>query len=299
MRRHGWILVSVVLVVFACLAALTQFFDKDASRRYGTLSILQFAGKVNSLAAMTNLVDINTASDPFYGACRRLDLALPPTARVYMDDMLGLTNLDRGLLYHYVTYFLFPREIATSLDQPALITRDGFVGKAAESREDLVAHGFDVELAASASSIKGRPLRNDLNLRPPVSPAWFPSEEDVVIAFLLPLMTALAGLGLLRGLFPTLHPRLEILEQLACGLGLGMMAVAGLTVGVKLCGFHGHGLALAATGVGALISSWCCREDILGGILPGLKWAVRSPRGAGGGAGLFALIQGRRCGGLG
>ena len=60
------------------------------------------------------------------------------------------------------------------------------------------------------------------------------------MAFLLPLLTALAGMWLFRFLFPTLSGQMPLLEQLACGLGLGMMAVAALTLGVKLCGFHGR-----------------------------------------------------------
>ena len=58
--------------------------------------------------------------------------------------------------------------------------------------------------------------------------AAFPGKLDRLIAFLLPLLTALAGMWLLRWLFPSLGGRLPLLEQLACGLGLGMMAVAAL-----------------------------------------------------------------------
>jgi hypothetical protein len=55
---------------------------------------------------------------------------------------------------------------------------------------------------------------------------------------------------LFRFLFPTLSEQMPLLEQLACGLGLGMMAVAALTLGVKLCGFSGRGLILMVTAVG-------------------------------------------------
>ena len=74
------------------------------------------------------------------------------------------------------------------------------------------------------------------------NPAGFNSNSDTAIAFLLPLLTALAGMWLFGFLFPTLGERMPLLEQLACGLGLGMMAVAALTLGVKLCGFSGRGL---------------------------------------------------------
>ncbi len=73
----------------------------------------------------------------------------------------------------------------------------------------------------------------------PVNPDWFDSNFDTAMAFLLPLLTALAGMWLFRFLFPTLNEQMPLLEQLAYGLGLGMMAVAALTLGVKLCGFQG------------------------------------------------------------
>jgi hypothetical protein len=68
------------------------------------------------------------------------------------------------------------------------------------------------------------------------------------MAFLLPLLTALSGVWLLRLVSgPGLSGRMPLAEQLACGLGLGMMAVAALTLGVKLCGFHGRGWVLVLT----------------------------------------------------
>ena len=79
----------------------------------------------------------------------------------------------------------------------------------------------------------------ELSIRNPVNPDWFDSYFDLVIAFLLPLLTALAGMWLFRFLFPALSGQMPLLEQLACGLGLGMMAVAAFTLGIKLCGFHG------------------------------------------------------------
>ena len=88
-------------------------------------------------------------------------------------------------------------------------------------------------------------VRDDLQVQKVVEPVWFDSHSDLVIAFLLPLLTALAGMWLLRFLFPALSERMLLLEQLACALGLGMMAVAALTLGIKLCGYSGRGLILS------------------------------------------------------
>jgi len=60
-------------------------------------------------------------------------------------------------------------------------------------------------------------------------------------------------------------------EQLACGLGLGMMAVAALTLGIKLCGFHGRGWVLVLTATGALAEFWRDRKVFWNGIAGGFR----------------------------
>ena len=289
MKPKVLLLVSLVLAGFAGLALVTQTFDRQCSRHFGVLSVPQFAVKVVETAGMTNQLVRDAATDPFFAECRKLDIVLPTDARIYMGGMLGLTNLHRGLLYHNLAYFLFPREIATSLDQPARITRDGFVGRGAELREELVTNGFDVEVAASASTIKARPLRDNLAVRPLVSPDWFPSGIDALVGFLLPLLTALAGLELVRWVFPDLYGRLGWRERLASGLGLGMMAVAALTLGVKMCGFHGHGLVLAVAGLGASAALYRQRHRALPDWAAGFRRSVRNPIVLAGGV-LFLLV---------
>jgi hypothetical protein len=82
---------------------------------------------------------------------------------------------------------------------------------------------------------------------------------------------------LFRFLFPTLGVQMPLLEQLACGLGLGMMAVAALTLGVKLCGFSGRGLILSVTVVGAIAEMWRNRKAYWTGMVAGYWKVVRSP----------------------
>lgn len=243
-----------ILLAFTCTALVTQLFDKEAAQHYGTISITQMAQKVNQLAAITNLLEFDMTQNPFDGACRKMDLMLPPHARVYMNDMLGPTNNYRAWHYNYLTYYLFPREVATSLDRPAQITRDGFVGHAATSRDDLVSHGFDVEAAAGGSTIKWRPTRDDLQLKFPTSPEWFRSTSGIFIAFCLPLLTTLTGFGLGFLIFPTVWPRINLAEQLACGLALGMMGVAAVTLGLKLCGVHVAETIFILTLLGAVVA---------------------------------------------
>ncbi|HEV2210606.1 MAG TPA: hypothetical protein VG167_17665 [Verrucomicrobiae bacterium] len=274
-RFHGTAAATALLVVFGGVVTLTQLFDNDPAF-YGIPSVLQFAERAHRLAQITNMVEFDLAEVPFDGACRRLALALPPDARIYMDDMVGPTNSERGLLYAAVTYYLFPREVATSLDQPALITREGFLGHPAEYRDQLVTNGFDVELNAESDTIKGRPLR-PLALQPVVTPAWFHSAQDTLLAGLLPLLTAFTGLWLLGWLFPGLYGRLTLPEKLACGLGLGMLALAALTLGVKLAGFTGQGLPLLVTGTGAICICWKHRHNSARPVWESLRQLPRTP----------------------
>jgi hypothetical protein len=82
---------------------------------------------------------------------------------------------------------------------------------------------------------------------------------------------------LFRLLFPALSERMPLLEQLACGLGLGMMAVAALTLGVKLCGFSGRRLILALTTAGGIAEIWRDRKVFLTVISGGFQKLIRSP----------------------
>ena len=55
---------------------------------------------------------------------------------------------------------------------------------------------------------------------------------------------------------------MPLLEQLAYGLGLGMMAMAALTLGIKLCGFHGYRVVFLVTAMGAFRKSAATAKPI-------------------------------------
>jgi len=229
------------------------------------------------LAKITNIVDrsgeINTAS----ATGRYHDLVLPGDARVFMTDMTGPTNYYNKIGdYYYITYYLFPREIGVSVDQPTHMTKDGFLGRTAESDEEILAHGFDVRMDFISDIVTSKGLRN-LSIRDPVNPDWFDSYFDLVIAFLLPLLTALAGMWLFRFLFPSLSMQMPLLEQLTYGLGLGMMAVAAFTLGIKLCGWHGYHLVFLTTAVGAIAEIWRNRKAYWTGMADACRKMVHRP----------------------
>ena len=234
--------------------------------------------RAEQLAGITNIADRSKNTIPASGMCWYSDLVLPKNARAFMTDMTGPANYVKIGYFYHATYYLFPREIGVSVDQPARQTKDGFLGKTAGSDQEILAHGFDVKIdkPITESGLVVTALRN-FPLRPLTNPAWFNSNYDTALAFLLPLLTALAGMWLFRLLFSTLSGQTPLLEQLACSLGLGMMAVAALTLGVKLCGFHGRGLMLMATAVGAIAEIWRDRKVYWTRISNGFWKMVHSP----------------------
>ena len=226
------------------------------------------------------------------GAGRTFDLALPVNARVFIPDMTGPTNFWKREDYYTMAYYLFPRDVGVSLDGPARQTRDGFVGRSTDSNEEMLAAGYDVKVHRTPDKmvlLEGLSRKQgDL-----VKADWFGSRYDMVVAFLLPLFTALAGTWLLRVLFGPLVQRMSLLEQYGCGLGLGMMTVAAVTLGIKLCGFHGQNVVFCLTAMGALAELWRDRRAIPSRLAGWFSRTVRNPVAAVSvliGLGVFLLL---------
>jgi hypothetical protein len=270
--------IAASLVAFASFVITWQVrhyngWEKEPFGSFASLTQSFLRGE--HLAGISNIVDRSRECNAASGTGRYYDLVLPKSARVFMTDMTGPTNHNKMWYYIYTTYYLFPREIGVSMDQPTRITYNGFLGRTSESDEEILTKGFDVRF----DFLPGNELRVKTlwDLRSPANPAWFNSNFDTVMAFLLPWLTAMAGMWLFRFLFSTLSGQMSLLEQLAYSLGLGMMAVAALTLGVKLCGFHGRGLIFMVTAVGAIAEIWRDRKVLLTKIADGCRNLVRSP----------------------
>jgi hypothetical protein len=298
--NNRWVaLTSLSLVAFTCLVITWQFLHYDdvaalrewiARGRSGerptseiSSSLFQSYIRGKQLAEISDIVKRDQIIVQAGGLCRYVDLVLPPNARVFMKDMTGPTNWNKLMDYYYVTYYLFPREIGVSIDRPTSMATDRFLGRTAGSDQEMLTHGYDAALdfppGGTLTLQLLRPL-SELPVKEPLTPAWFSSKSDTIVAFLLPLLTALAGMWLFRFLFPDLVGQMPLLEQLGCGLGLGMMAVAAITLGVKLCGFHGRGLVFFVTAVGGIAETWRNRKAYMAGIT-GLRKAFYNPVVAG------------------
>jgi hypothetical protein len=278
MNRRWAVVVTATLLVFASLVIAWQFRHfNDAGVEYWFSSLGHTFHRGKQLSVIADIAERDTEITPSSGGMRQIDLMYPKDARIFMMDMIGPTNNNKMGYYFWAAYYLFPREIGTSLDHITRQTKDGFVGTSSDSNQEILSNGFDARMwSLDANTCGVQPLRN-MSIGKPTNPDWFDSKYDLVIAFLLPLLTAFAGLWLFRFLFPTLGGRMPFFEQLACGMGLGMMAVATLTLGVKLCGFHGRGLILIGTAIGAIAEIWRGRNVLLIKIADSFRTLVRNP----------------------
>ena len=268
---------SVLLAIFGSLVVVSQLLAyTNKSPGLGSISGAYYRGIW--LAHFTNIMERDDASGGLTGGSdRRFDRILPTNACVFLTGLTGSTNGSKAGYYYFLTYYLFPREVAVTLDEPHFTANDGIRGYSPDSDAEIGAKGFNVRVdLAPDSTLRIRtllPLAAE-----PANPKWFGSPVDTLVAILLPLLTALAGIWLLRFMSgPGLTGRMPMTEQLACGLGLGMMAVAALTLGVKLCGGHGRGWVLALTTAGSVAELWRDRKAMAGGICSGFRNLVSNP----------------------
>ena len=275
MSRHSVIVASLLLVVFGGLLVIGQLLDYN-NGQCGMESIIGSFARGKLLANIPDIVKRDDMVSVTSGGDRRFDMQLPANARLFITGVTGTTNTSKLGYYYYLTYYLFPREVAVSLDQPRF-AMDGFQGRSTESDAEIWANGFDMRLDLMPDASLNFKTPRVLPMREPTNPSWFNSRSDAAIAFLLPLLTALSGVWLLRAIFTSLCERLPYLEKLACGFGLGMMAVAALTLGVKLCGFHGRGWVLALTVAGGVAELWRDRKVIGNGIAGGFRKMISDP----------------------
>ena len=90
-----------------------------------------------------------------------------------------------------------------------------FQGGPAESDQEILVSGYTARVDLDPEDHDAPDCPRQSDLRSPANPDWFNSVSDTVVAFLLPLLTALAGKWLFRLLFPSLGRQMPLLEQLA------------------------------------------------------------------------------------
>ena len=117
MNSRWLTLVSLSLLAFAFFVMAWQFRHWKA---VDFTSIAVSCVRAEHLPKVSHIPDREGCVSA--GECRFLDLVLPKDARVFMPDMTGPTNHGKMGYYYFATYYLFPREIGVSVDQPARIS---------------------------------------------------------------------------------------------------------------------------------------------------------------------------------
>lgn len=102
MNSRWAILVSLVLIAFACLTVTWQIVYRTAPVPF----LIQSCKTGERLAKVSSIVDRDREGCDASASDRQLDLTLPPDARVFVMDMTGPTNHYKAGYYHYLTYYL-------------------------------------------------------------------------------------------------------------------------------------------------------------------------------------------------
>lgn len=224
---------GAVLALYAALVLFVQFFAPQRGN-----SLPQLFDRQAMLGTLTNELSRDSACIPLSGFCRNLDMALPENARVYISDMLGAENGSKCGYYYFLRYYLFPREVAIARVGTMRFTNNGYRGEPCGSDEQLKAAGYDVVVDFPANKNPSARAIRPLSPKLPAEASLLGGGEAVV-ALVLPFLAAFMGLRLLKFVLPALVARMGLWESVACGFGVGMMAVASLTLGVKLSGVLG------------------------------------------------------------
>jgi len=189
------------------------------------------------------------------GAYRLIDARMPVNARVFVSDLLGPENFRQIGFQRFLTYYLFPREVAISLGEPPALYVDRVTGRRPDSGEELQRAAYDFVVVVQADQCVVVPLGSspmEEGTRPEPIPAG-----DGLIAFLLPLVVALTGSRMVRWLFRDLQGILSTGERLATGLAVGAFFLTQSALGLRLAGLRWE-RALAA-----VLMVWAAGEVVL------------------------------------
>lgn len=229
---------AVVLVVLVALAAVRGvFFPKDAEINMGLSQFSIHQKRAEMLARESDPIKRDSLCIPLSAFGRSIDAQLPPDARVFLLGMLGKENEGKLGYYYFLTYYLFPREVAIAMDKPAVFVLTGeATGRNPASASELAQAGYTLAMQETPDGRwQSQLLKPTPQPAPETRPKTIPS-SDTTVAFLLPLAVALAGTRLVRWLFKDLEGVLTMGEWLACGLALCACFVTQTILGLRLAG---------------------------------------------------------------
>lgn len=148
--------VTLLVGLFATVLVLAQFHY--AQNPNSQLALSNLARRAQVLEQVTNLVERDELCIPLAAYGRALDEALPAHARVFLSGMLGETNSGSLGYYFFLRNYLFPREVAISLNDQAVYHSTGFSGVSCDSPSVLRSNGFDLMIRYANNRLQLIPL---------------------------------------------------------------------------------------------------------------------------------------------
>lgn len=240
---------AAAAVALVALAAIYETFFSDPQKtgqaQYSVLSYSQSQERATMLGNITDPIQRDSVCIPLSALGRSIDAQVPTNARIFMAGMLGPENGGKMGYYYFLNYYLFPRKVDISLEEPPVYTLTGATGRNPASLDELTQAGYDLVLQmAPDGRMESRVLKpfSPPQDKPPAIPSG-----DGLIAFLLPLAVALAGTRVVRLLFAELENVLSFGELLACGLALGAFFLTQGILALRMAGMqleHIFGIAV-------------------------------------------------------
>jgi hypothetical protein len=248
----------VVLVIAASMyrAFLSPFPDQLRLRSFSELQQV-----VNTLRKESDPVrreDCIMDNDKrIAGSFREIEAMMATNARVFALDMLGPENSGKLGFYYYLTYYLYPREVAISLGQPPAFQLNWVAGDRPASIEAVKQAGYDFVWKLKPDQHMSILTLKSSRAQPEGTMPKRIQARDGLIALLLPLAVALIGGRLVRWLFRDLEGVLSTGERLASGLAVGAFFLTQLTLGLRLAGLRWERT------LAAIIMIWAVGEGML------------------------------------
>jgi hypothetical protein len=262
-----------IILIYSCLALLMAFGNRERSESVFTLSrLFRYASLLQSV---TNCVQRDSLCLPLSAYCRNVAEQLPPGARVFMSPMLGPENGGKLGYYYFMANYLFPREVAISMDRGPSFVGDYYLGRNPTNAEELIQAGyhfaFDIGRDDKISVV---PLA-----RLPAQSVGHSSSacriSDQWVAGALPVLAAILGLWLLATLFGFGPVGMAGGERFACGLALGSLFISQILFGFRLLGLAAEQLMFWLLLAGSVALVICRIKSIRAAVASGFKqWFV-------------------------
>lgn len=148
--------VTLLVGIFAAVLVIAQFHY--AQNPNNQLALSNLARRAQVLEQITNPVQRDELCIPLAAYGRALDEALPAHARVFLTGMLGETNSGSLGYYFFLRNYLFPHELAISLNDKAVYHSTGFSGIPCDSPSVLKSNGFDLMIRYANNNMQLIPL---------------------------------------------------------------------------------------------------------------------------------------------